>query len=104
MDELNCNTVRDLLPSFDEELLHTSVRAAVTEHLTNCPACVAALNAHRSRMRTAQLIGRERDKKFCKSAAKTRAYWKNFIIAFILSLIGTLVAAFFILPLLCAVF
>lgn len=99
MDELNCGMVRDLLPSYDEDLLHESVRDAVAEHLAGCPACAAVLNGHRQRMRTAKLLGTERDRRFRESASEMRAYWKGFIGAFLLSLIVTVIAVVVILPL-----
>ena len=43
MEELNCEMVRDLLPSFDEGLLHDSVRDAVSAHLDTCPSCVSSM-------------------------------------------------------------
>lgn len=100
MEELNCEMVRDLLPSFDEGLLHDSVRDAVSAHLETCPSCVSALTAYRQRARLAKLRGEDHNQKYRKSTAAKWAFWKSFIIAFLLSLIGTLIIAF-ILPALC---
>ena len=44
-NDLTCGVVRDLLPSYVENLLGEEARAAVERHLEACPACTAEKEA-----------------------------------------------------------
>lgn len=92
MNTLNCDIVRDLLPSYGEDLLHPSVRAAVSEHLIACPDCAAALEEQKKRIQTLQRQSAERDERFLRRAEELRAYRKGFARAFITSLVLTILA------------
>ena len=47
-NDLTCGVVRDLLPSYVEELLCEESRQAVDRHLTHCAECSASLTAMRA--------------------------------------------------------
>lgn len=47
-NDLTCGLVRDLLPSYVEELVCEETQEAVDRHLADCPGCAAALDAMRS--------------------------------------------------------
>lgn len=47
-NDLTCGLVRDLLPSYVEDLVCSESREAVDRHLADCPSCTAALNAMRA--------------------------------------------------------
>lgn len=36
---INCDIIRDLLPSYVDELTSKESNAAIDEHIKNCPAC-----------------------------------------------------------------
>ena len=39
MSEFSCNTVRDMLPLYVDNIVSDDTRAIVEEHLTSCDAC-----------------------------------------------------------------
>ena len=39
MSEFSCNTVRDMLPLYVDNIVSDDTRAIVEEHLTSCYAC-----------------------------------------------------------------
>ncbi len=92
MDELNCGIVRDLFPSYEEDLLHESVRAEVAAHLAACPACAEALAAWKRQDREEARRIAERDLRFRRKAADMKAWWKGFLGAFFASMALTFLA------------
>lgn len=43
--KIDCNVIRDLLPLYAEDLVSEETAALVREHLQDCPACQAELDA-----------------------------------------------------------
>ena len=48
MRDLSCDVIRDLLPAVADELASAETKALVNEHIQNCAACRAALDAMRA--------------------------------------------------------
>ena len=48
MREVNCNIIRDLLPAVADEIASADTEALVKEHIEQCAACRAALDAMRA--------------------------------------------------------
>ena len=97
MEKLNCDIVRDLLPSYEDELLHKSVRAAVAEHLSGCPACAETLTARKWQEQRAQQEIAERDWRFRTAVIGRRAWWSGFLQGFFISLVLALLAVWLLL-------
>ena len=84
--KLSCEIVKDLLPSYVDELLSEDVKEAVEEHLAECEDCKNALSDYERKQMEDIKISAEREEKFVKDAKKV----KNLVIG-----IFTLIAIFY---------
>ena len=48
MRDLSCDVIRDLLPAVADEIASADTEALVKEHIEQCAACRAALDAMRA--------------------------------------------------------
>lgn len=72
---MKCEIIRDLLPSYVDELTSEESNRVIEEHLETCAACRDALNAMKEEVRTANSV--EDNKKAIKPFQKLRrSVWK----------------------------
>lgn len=90
-NDLTCGVVRDLLPSYVEELLCEESRQAVDRHLADCPDCTGALSAMRGPEEQGIPEEQTADVDYLKKVKK-RNRWK--IIAAAVCAVLVVVAAF----------
>ena len=96
-NDLTCAVVRDLLPSYAEELTAPETNDAVEAHLAGCPDCAARLAAMRSPEAEAP-PETDREVDFLKKVK--RRSWKRVVLAILLTLLavtGVLAAKLFLI-------
>ena len=88
MREVNCNIIRDLLPAVADEIASADTEALVKEHIEQCAACRAALDAMR-----APSAAPTADEKEIDYLKKTRKKGWRAVIASVLAVLALCAAA-----------
>ena len=91
MENLTCEIVRDLLPSFHDELLSDAVKQSVEEHLINCKDCqkqIAEIEKKLEDERTKELAN---DERFFKKLKGIRYYVIGLLIGMSIPILGSII-------------
>lgn len=77
---LSCEIVKDLIPSYVDELLSEDVREAVDEHLKECEICKSALSEYKRKQDEEKRESAEKEEKFIRNAKSAKYYLTGILI------------------------
>ena len=92
---LSCEIVKDLIPSYVDELLSEDVKVAVDEHLKGCVTCQNALAEYKRKQDEETKINLEKEEKFVRSAKSAKYYLTGILIGAVIPFLALVV--FFII-------
>lgn len=87
MQNITCNMIKDLIPSYLDDILTEDTRELVKEHLAVCPECAQALNAESQRRVEGLWAEQERGEAFSQKLLERRKFVTGLIVGFFLPVI-----------------
>ncbi|MBR1853075.1 MAG: zf-HC2 domain-containing protein [Lachnospiraceae bacterium] len=87
MKNITCDIIKDLIPSYLDEILTDDTNELVKEHLAVCPECVQALKDERKRRAEGLHEEQERGEVFSQKLLERRKFVTGLIVGFFLTVI-----------------
>lgn len=93
MEKINCDIIRDLLPSYVDEICSETTRQCVEEHMKNCRECRERVRV----LRETDFSVKKLEQKELDSAKKMKQHIRNMGVMSYILLVAALLSGFFIL-------
>ena len=91
MHNITCNMIKDLIPSYLDDVLTEDTCELVKEHLAVCSECAQALNAESQRREEGLWTEKKRGEAFSQKLLERRKFVTGLIVGFFLPVIVVVV-------------